>query len=330
MTPDTRVNVFGYLDYRAYLRDHYAERKAHEYGFSHRAFSKRAGLRSTNYLKLVMDGERNLTPEMAHQFAAGCGLEGPAVDYFCELVAFDQAETAVERTRCHQRLARYKQYRAIHQLDAAQANYHSTWYLPAIRELASRPDFDPDPRWIARTLLPRIAPDEAQKALTVLLRLGLLVRDDAGRIVQAEALVTTGPGPLGHHVVNYHRTMMERAAAAIDEIPCEEREISSLTLCVSQDVLLDLKERIREFRRELLQLAELGGPPERVVQLNFQLFPLSEKKARRSAWPPHSPPERQISPGSIPTPGSTWTASSTARRWASTRTAPPWPRPRGR
>jgi hypothetical protein len=47
---------------------------------------------------------------------------------------------------------------------------------------------------------------------------------------------------------------------------------------VSQEVLLDLKERIREFRRELLQLAELGGTPERVVQLNFQLFPLSEKK----------------------------------------------------
>ena len=43
-------------------------------------------------------------------------------------------------------------------------------------------------------------------------------------------------------------------------------------------VLLELKERIREFRRELLQLAELEGRPERVVQLNFQLFPLSERR----------------------------------------------------
>ncbi|HEY5958371.1 MAG TPA: TIGR02147 family protein, partial [Polyangiaceae bacterium] len=101
MATNQRVSVFDYLDYRAYLRDNYAERKANEYGFSHRAFSKRAGLRSTNYLKLVMDGERNLTPEMAHQFAAGCGLVKAAAEYFCELVAMNQADSAAERNRCH-------------------------------------------------------------------------------------------------------------------------------------------------------------------------------------------------------------------------------------
>ena len=69
-----------------------------------------------------------------------------------------------------------------------------------------------------------------------------------------------------------------RAAEALDSVPRDEREISSVTLCVSQDVMLDLKERIREFRRELLQVAELGGAPERVVQINFQLFPLSEQQ----------------------------------------------------
>ncbi len=278
MSDRNPVNVFEYLDYRAFLRDFYADRKANEYGFSHRAFSRRAGLRSTNYLKLVMDGERNLTPEMAQQFAQGCGLDDRQADYFCELAAFNQARTAAERNRCHARLTRFKQYRTIHKLDAAQATYHSTWYLPAIRELAARPDFEADPKWIAKTLLPRISSSEAQVAIDTLVELGLLVEDDAGRLRQAESLVTTGPGPLGHHVANYHRTMLERAAAAIDDVPRDEREISSLTLCVSHDVLLDLKERIREFRRELLQLAELSGQPERVVQLNFQLFPLSEKK----------------------------------------------------
>lgn len=282
MASNQRVSVFDYLDYRAYLRDHYAERKASEYGFSHRAFSKRAGLRSTNYLKLVMDGERNLTAEMASHFATGCGLEKTAAEYFCELVAMNQAATATERNRCHGRLMRYRQYRALHQLDAAQTLYYSTWYLPAIRELAARADFDPEPKWIARTLMPRISADEAQRALSTLLQLGLLVKDDAGRITQTDALVTTGPGPLGHHVVNYHRAMLDRAAAAVETVPREEREISSLTLCVSQEVLLDLKERIREFRRELLQLTELRGMPERVVQLNFQLFPLSEKKESNS------------------------------------------------
>jgi hypothetical protein len=42
--------------------------------------------------------------------------------------------------------------------------------------------------------------------------------------------------------------------------------------------MMRLKERINEFRRELLQISELEGEPERVVQTNFQLFPMSKKR----------------------------------------------------
>ncbi len=48
------MSVFAYLDYRAALRDLYAHKKATEYGFSYRAVSKRAGLRSiTSRLKSI-------------------------------------------------------------------------------------------------------------------------------------------------------------------------------------------------------------------------------------------------------------------------------------
>ncbi len=270
------VNIFGFLDYRLYLQAFYEHKKSTEYGFSHRAFSKRAGLRSSNYLKLVMDGQRNLTAEMAGQFAKACGLRDRELDYFCELVAYNQARDSREAGRCHERLLRFREYRNIHPLDAAQAEYHAQWYIPAIRELVAHPDFQEDPKWIAAKLRPRIAPAEAQSALSVLEQLGLLTRDEGGRLRQAERLVTTGAGPLGHQVASFHRAMLARASEAIDTVPREEREISSVTLCVSQAVLLDLKERIREFRREILQLAELEGQPERVVQLNFQLFPLTD------------------------------------------------------
>ena len=272
------VNVFSYLDYREFLRDYYQDRKATEYGFSHRTFSRRAGLRSTNYLKLVMEGQRNLTPEMANRFAKACRLSDREADYFCELVALGQARDARERDRCHERLRRFREYRKIHKLDAAQSAYHSTWYFPAIRELAARQDFRNDPKWIASVLRPKITPGQAEQAVATLLELGLLVQDGGDRIRQATPLVTTGSGPLGHHIANYHRTMMSRAAESLDNVPRDEREISSLTLCVSHEVLLQLKERIREFRRELLEVAELEGRPERVVQINFQLFPLSERR----------------------------------------------------
>ncbi len=271
------VHVFEYLDHRELLRALFADRKTSGRGFSHRAFARRAGITSTNYLKLVMDGARNLSAEMAIKFAAGFGLTRDEAAYFCDLVAFNNATTATERTRAFERLSRFRQRRQVHQLDDAQARYHETWYLPAIRELVASPRFIDDPKWIARQLQPRISAAQAKAAVRTLLALGLLTRHKQGSLRQADALVSTSSGPLGHHIVNYHRMMMERAAAALDHVPREEREISSVTLCVSEDAITALKQRIEDFRSELLQMAEQHGTPERVVQINFQLFPLTQR-----------------------------------------------------
>jgi uncharacterized protein (TIGR02147 family) len=274
----TAPEVFGFREYRAFLRAFYAQNKSDGHGFSLRAFSKRARLRSSNYLKLVMDGDRNLTAEMAARFAEACSLRGQAAEYFCELVAFNQAKTAAERERVYARLSRFKRHRKVHRLDRAQEAYFSHWYIPAVRELAARADFDERPQWIARKLLPAIAPREAAQALAVLLELGLLVRGNSGRLEQAEPLVETSQGPLGHHVVRYHRAMMERAAEALDRVPREEREIASLTLCLSEARMAELKAQLERFRAELLQSYGTDGDSKRVVQVNLQMFPLSVKE----------------------------------------------------
>jgi uncharacterized protein (TIGR02147 family) len=271
--------VFRYQDFRAFLRDHYSHRKAGRGGFSLRAFSRRAALRSPNYLKLVMDGDRNLTAEMAARFAAACGLEGEAAEYFCALVGFNQARTSKERELHYGQLRRFARYRKIHTLDAANDAYHAHWYVPAIRELVARADFDPDPRWIARTLTPSISPSQARRALEVLLELSLLRRDEvSGRYEQVEPLVESPAGPLGHHMVRFHRAMMALAADALDHVPRDEREIASLTLCLSEAQMRDLKLELSELRRDLL--VRYATPPDatRVVQLNLQMFPLSRAK----------------------------------------------------
>jgi uncharacterized protein (TIGR02147 family) len=69
--------------------------------------------------------------------------------------------------------------------------------------------------------------------------------------------------------------MMVRAAEALDELPSAQRDVSSLTLCVGGDGLARLKDRLQRFRRELLELSSLEDEPQQVVQINFQLFPLS-------------------------------------------------------
>ncbi len=267
-------DIFDYLDYRAYLREFYRRRKEHT-AFSYRAFSMRAKLKSPNYLKLVIDGERNLTPPMAKRFAAACGLTGQGSSFFVELVAFGQATTMDERNEIYSRLKRYAQYREANQLQIAQDEYHSKWYLPAIRELALAEDFEADPHWIANRLVPQIKPSEAKAALDVLKQLKMLVPTEGGALAQGTPHVTSGAETAGLHMVNYHRTMMGLASESLERVAYEQRDISAVTLCLGTDGLENVKRAIVRFRRELLKLSELEQSPRQVVQVNFQLFPLS-------------------------------------------------------
>lgn len=273
------IDVFRYLDYRAYLADLYAAKKSR--GFSYRAFSRAAGLGAPNYLKLVIAGERNLTLKMAARFAAACGLSGEAADYFRQLVEFNQARGPAARNRAYARLVTFSRYRRGHKLEAAQAAYHSTWYLPAIRELVASAAFREDPAWIADVLWPKIKASEAKHALDTLLALGLVERDARGALRQTTPIVSTGPETIGMHIANYHAQMMQRATASMELVPAPSRDISALTLCVGPEGLARLKQRIQQFRRELIALVESERDRTQVVQLNLQLFPLTKPARAR-------------------------------------------------
>jgi len=268
------IDVFEYVDYRAYLRDYYAHAKRARRGFSHRAFSRRIGLGSPNHLKRVMDGTRNLTLDMAGRFADALGLSGEAADYFVQLVKLGQGRTSLERSRAYDKLTSFKAYRRTRTLDLAHAAYHSRWYVPAVRELAGRADFRADPKWIAARLLPPVKPAEARAALDTLLEIGLL-KQEHGKVVQSEPLITTGPEMHALHIANYHRMMMQKAAESIDLVASERRDISAVTLLVGAGAMARVKQRIRRFRRELLELAVAEKLPTQVIQMNFQIFPLS-------------------------------------------------------
>jgi uncharacterized protein (TIGR02147 family) len=271
------VNVFEYLDYRAFLRAYYAAEKARRPQFSHRFFSRLAGLKSPNFLKLVMDGERNLGAETVPKFAHAIGLTGEAATFFADLVTFNQAETVADKNRAFERISASRRFRSARRIEGDLFKYLSHWYYPAIRELAARPDFDESPKWIAAQLRPRIPPNEAQAALHLLLSLGLLVRDEStGKIVRGEPTLTTEHQTVRSlAVTNFHRQMLERASASIETFPPNQRDLAALTVCVTPATAALVKERIHKFREELTQLCDADTSGATVYQLNLQWFPLS-------------------------------------------------------
>ena len=287
------VDVFRYRNYREFLAAFYAHKKPS--GLSYRSFARDAQLGAPNYLKLVIEGKRNLSHEMAERFARACRLNAESTDYFKLLVAFNQATTDAERNELHERLSKFSRFRSSQRLDLAEKEYHSTWYIPAVRELVACPGFIEDAAWIASVLEPNIDEKDAQHALDVLVRLGLLERDDDGRLTQASRAVSTGEVAPGLYIRNYHTELIQRALHSMHDLPADERNISALTLSVSPSTFDELKQRVLEFRNELVALCDADPRPSRVVQLNLQLFPLTrgiapEARKDHSACKPQKDP----------------------------------------
>ena len=271
------VSVFEFLDHRAFLRAYYQHEKARRPAFSHRYFSRKAGLRSPNFLKLVMDGARNLGPETVPKFSQAIGLTGEAAAFFADLVAFGQAESVADKNRAFERISASRRFKTARRIEGDLFQYLSHWYYPAIRELAARADFQEDPRWIAAQLRPKVAVADAERALALLLSLGLLVRDPAtGRVLRGEPTLTTE-----HQVVttlavrNFHRQMLERASDSIETVRPHRRDLAALTVCIRPETAALVKERIHRFREEITALCDGDDAGAVVYQLNVQWFPMS-------------------------------------------------------
>jgi uncharacterized protein (TIGR02147 family) len=271
------VVVFEYDNYRDYLRDLYGFYKKTKPQFSYRYFSQKAGFRSPNFLKLVIEGKRNLSPESIERFTSALKLNKKETEFFRILVHLNQARTIGEKKLYAEQLMQSRTFRYIHPLRQDQYRYYAEWYNIPIRELATLPEFSEDPGWIARSLLPPISPQQAQKALDLLLQLGLLERDESGRLVQADAFISTGDEVTSTSVANYHREMIQKGSEALDRFPGPDRDISSVTMALSEEVFQEIKALIQKFRKELLAIADQDQRPEGVYQINFQLFPLAKR-----------------------------------------------------
>lgn len=275
------LDVIAYLDFRRFLGDWFDAQKAADSRYSHRLFARRAGVRSPSLLKEVIAGRRNLTPTTLAGFIKALRLEGEDAEFFRALVELDQAETHEDKNRAWEQVAACRRFREARSAEVDFFRYLSTWYYPAIRELALCRDFQADPTWIADRLMPRITPAQAREALETLLELGLLVRQDDGSVVTADTSLATPREVAWLVAANYHRQMLGRASESLERVPASERHLLGVTVAVPESLLPALKAELDAMQQRLLHLCDdaavQDGAPaaERVCQLNLQLVPLS-------------------------------------------------------
>ena len=267
--------IHSYLDYRQFLRDRF--RKLKKTGkATHRSLSKKAGFASPNFLKLVMEGERNLSERSIAQVAGAFDLNDREREFFAALVRFNQAKGLEEKEALYQELKLRRPDLSLKRLEHSQFDYLKDWHTVAIREMVALEGFREDPDWIAQRLGQRVSPAQVKRSLKLLDRLGLLGRDAKNRLIPNQAPLSSGDEVSSLAAYSFHQGMLDQAKRALRETPTEQRDISSVTLAVSAETLKKVKRKIQAFRKEILAMSQGNGKAEAIYQMNIQLFNLSE------------------------------------------------------
>ena len=273
-------DILEYTDYRQYIADYYADRKA-KTAFSWQEFAKMAGFSSPVYLKYVSEGRFNLSAEAAARVASAISLADFECDFFVEMVKFDHAKNDDEKRAAFSKMVSIAESHKAKIVDGESFRFFEDWKNPVLRELAPAMP-GAKPLAMAHACRPEVSAAEVSETLNFLVKANLLQKDKDGNYIQTDKVVTSGPmnfAPLA--LRGLQRQMGEIALGAIENVPQDERHFSGLTLGVTREAYKKIVQEIADFQKRVIAIATSESATDEVYRLNVQLFPMTKKSVNK-------------------------------------------------
>ncbi|RYZ74317.1 MAG: TIGR02147 family protein [Proteobacteria bacterium] len=269
----TTIEISEFFDHRKYLAAVVEDLRTQGV-FSHRTFNRVCGFSSPNFVQLVIQGKRNLSEQAARRISKVLGLSRESAKVFLELRDMNVTEDPDQKLEILHSLLKLPAFVERYELSTDQLTFYSKWFNVPIRELLqSHPQLTVHE--ISQALIPKVSVDEIEQSLETMQKLGLIAKSASGWKVNHTQLSTKNE-VLHQALFHFHSSMIEIAKQSLSRFTGAEREVSALTLKMTEKEFLLLREKIREFKREALAI-ESSESDSQVYQFNFQLFPVTEK-----------------------------------------------------
>ncbi|MGE4134017.1 MAG: TIGR02147 family protein [Bdellovibrionales bacterium] len=281
LAPLTQPDIYGYHDYREFLRDWLAHLKS-AHGLSTRKIAKSSSV-SESYLSMVLNGTRRLSIEQLDKLATALKLERSEHSYLQWLITVTDADSPEDQLEALKKIQRFRQYQNLNPLEIETYRYLQHWYHVAIRELAQLPDFQLDPKWIQSRLRYKVSLGEIKSAVDFLVEHGFLSSSGEGKVAKPEKLVQCKTGVLKPALTKFHSEMLMLASNSITEVPSEERNISAYTCALPEDQLAAARLILEEARAKIVALSQAHeSNSDQVFHFGFLAFPLTKKAGESS------------------------------------------------
>jgi uncharacterized protein (TIGR02147 family) len=271
-------NIYRYDDFRTFLKDAFNYRKEQDGDYSYRKFAKDAGIANPGYLLDVIVGKRTLSDNAAQKTVTAFELNEAEGEFFKLLVDFGQSKKDGKRQEIYQEILYRRNRSRFARLSPSLVKYYQDFHYPLVYSALHAFDFRGDYDAFGGVFDPPIAPAALKKYIRELCEWELVKQGPDGRYTVTEAFVEP-PGTMGALVRRLNREWILQAAESLFRHGPEERHVSTLLLSVSEETRKSLRERVENFRRQVLELvARDKGTPSGLMQLSLQYFPKTKKR----------------------------------------------------
>lgn len=265
--------IFKYKDFRKYMQDFY-DFKKRTAAFTWRDFSKLAGFVSPVYLKEVCVGNANLSKRGIPKVVKALGLSGREASYFESLVVYCQSKKDVEKRDAYLNMLSMAKDNEIHVLGSDAFKFYDSWVHSVVRELApAMPGASANQ--IAKRCHQHVSAKDVENSLAFLLQSNLLKKTDDG-YEQTQKHLMGSPQDMGLAIRSMNRQMAVFAERALDAFSTEERNITGITMGLSQNAYEKVVGILQDCRNRILEVVTDDDCIDRVYRLNLQLFPLTK------------------------------------------------------
>ncbi len=273
-TVQTKIDVRNFQSVFLYLQEYYATRKSNEPEFSFDVWAKELGLKSRTYLHAMVFGERPLKESLLEPLAQSMGLEGRQLEYFKNLFHYSRCKTSEQKKVFASKLMTLAKMDSDPHEVLQHFEFLSNPLLPRLQTMMSFEDSPQDSKTLAFLL--GCSESELQNALKSLQEMGLLQKNDSGKLVVAKRswFVPDSFKQMSHS--EFYRNVFKEAETAL-ETPSTERRFNSLFFALSPEEFETLLADFEEFATQ--QLAKHDHEKlskRRLYQLNVNVFPTSK------------------------------------------------------
>ena len=270
----SRPRLTDYEDFRRFLRDFYLHEKSRDPAFSYGTFSRKAGLSSSNHLKLVADCGRRLDRALASRYSKALGLGPSETRYFHLLVDLDQAPDSRAAQAVRGELMLWRTEHRVRKVPAEDLFGallpEERWCAALLLGLANLKDCRTDPAWLRRRLRPGFDEGLIRRVLGKMVQGGILARR-GGRLKRTGMLWS--PGTSFEKDIDHLGFQLAQDPV----VQWEGRDTSMAFLPLMPKEALEIRESLSRWFKEVLSRRSAPvGPGQQLYLVLGDLFPLTK------------------------------------------------------